>query len=174
MKLASLITAALLLAAPAVYAAHDISAPAKTVAAVQTEDLSFSLGTTFRTASVGDFFSNRYNFTLASDTYLDANITSNSVDLTGFGLYNALNGGLLLGGTQSVSRGVEKYTLTLDSLGAGSYYFLASGTILKSGASFAGNGVFEVAALPVPEPTTYAMLLGGMAILGAAARRQRQ
>lgn len=52
---------------------------------------------------------------------------------------------------------------------ANDYYFTVSGT---GTGSLGGQYVFAVSTLPVPEPETYAMLLAGLGILGAVARRR--
>ena len=52
---------------------------------------------------------------------------------------------------------------------ANDYYFTVSGT---GTGSLGGKYVFAVSTLPVPEPETYAMLLAGLGIVGAVARRR--
>lgn len=50
------------------------------------------------------------------------------------------------------------------------YYFTVSG---NATGSLGGQYVFAVSTLPVPEPETYAMLLAGLGIMGAVARRRK-
>lgn len=50
------------------------------------------------------------------------------------------------------------------------YYFKVTG---NANGSAGGVYVFSVATLPVPEPETYAMLLAGLGLLGAVARRRK-
>ena len=52
---------------------------------------------------------------------------------------------------------------------ANDYYFTVSG---NATGSLGGQYVFAVSTLPVPEPETYAMLLAGLGIVGAVARRR--
>lgn len=56
------------------------------------------------------------------------------------------------------------------SLSAGSYYYVASGI-----ANGAAGGVYTLTSttVPVPEPETYALLLGGLGVVGFLARRRR-
>lgn len=58
-----------------------------------------------------------------------------------------------------------------NHLTPGNYGFIISGRTLQagSGGSFAGN--FNIS--PVPEPATYGMLLGGMAVIAFAVRRRK-
>lgn len=54
-------------------------------------------------------------------------------------------------------------------LAAGTYSVTVTGTTGLAGARYSAN----VSAIPaVPEPATYGMMLGGLALLGAVARRQ--
>lgn len=55
-------------------------------------------------------------------------------------------------------------------LGAGTYSVQVTGLTGKAGAMY--SGAVSAAALPVPEPETYGMMLGGLALLGAVARRR--
>jgi hypothetical protein len=184
MKLTSLVAAALLLAAPVLdAAAKDISSPVETIA-LQNGDNSLSFGNNFSAATAGDTFADRFYFSLAGTADLLSTATSNSVrantgiDLTGYAIYNADTNALVAGGSQEYLNKLVKFTyqdkfsLAADDLAAGNYYLQVSGKLLSAGGSFAGNGVITVTALPVPEPTMPALMLGGLAVLAVAARRK--
>ncbi|MBP1204776.1 hypothetical protein JOD97_002818 [Duganella sp. 1411] len=67
--------------------------------------------------------------------------------------------------------GAGSQTLSwIGNLAAGTYSVNVTGTTGLSGATYGAT----VSALPVPEPETYAMMLGGLALLGAVARRKAQ
>lgn len=67
--------------------------------------------------------------------------------------------------------GAGSQTLSwMGNLAAGTYSVNVTGTTGMSGATYGAT----VSALPVPEPETYAMMLGGLALLGAVARRKAQ
>jgi hypothetical protein len=179
MKLISFVAAALLFAAPTVYAAsHNVSSPVETLT-LGTGKNSISFDNTFAATSAGDTFADRFNFTLSGIADLNLNVTSNAIrantglDLTAYGLYNANTNALVKDGTLSylnMAGKLDKFTLAYDDLAAGNYYLLVSGKMLSSGGSFAGNGVITVS--PVPEPAMPAMLLGGLAVMAVAARRK--
>lgn len=57
----------------------------------------------------------------------------------------------------------------LGSLGPGSYTLVATGDAVRD----ASLDISLSFAQPIPEPGTYAMMLGGLALLGAVARRRR-
>ena len=181
MKFTSFVTAALLLAAPMLdAAAKDISSPVQTIT-LKTGENSLSFGDNFANAVAGDTFSDRFYFSLASTADITSNATSNAAkagtgqDLLGYGIYSAVTNELVVAGTKVFVNKfgtLDKWSVLADDLAAGNYYFRVDGKLLSSGASFAGNGVITVSALPVPEPATPAMLLGGLAILAVAARRK--
>lgn len=56
------------------------------------------------------------------------------------------------------------------NLNAGTYTVHIWGTTALKNTQYTAT----VSALPVPEPTTYGMMLGGLALLGVAARRRKQ
>lgn len=59
---------------------------------------------------------------------------------------------------------------TFSSLGAGSYYFTIAGVTTGR---LGGHYIVDAAVTPVPEPETYALLLGGLGVVGFIARRRK-
>jgi hypothetical protein len=74
-----------------------------------------------------------------------------------------------LNGAKGVVWGVDKISFFgVNTWGDGSFTLNLVGTALE-GALYSGNVTISA----VPEPETYTMLLGGMAMLGIAARRRK-
>nr|WP_314544178.1 FxDxF family PEP-CTERM protein [uncultured Massilia sp.] len=113
------------------------------------------------------------NFAGASD--LDAVVTSIAsgtkvdLDITSFSLYS---GSKLIASSDVLSTGkLDLQTLIFPSLAAGSYALQIGGTVLgSSGGSYGGN----INVSPVPEPETWGMMAGSLAVLGWLSRRRKQ
>jgi hypothetical protein len=181
MKLTSFVAAAFLLAAPMLdAAAKDVSSPAETFV-LKTGENSLSFGNDFANVAAGDTFADRFYFQLpGSSDFSSFSVTSTAakkgtgLDLTGYGIYDAATNALLAAGTLTYlnKAGVaDKWSLSATNLTAGSYYFQVSGKMLSTGGSFASNGVITVSA--VPEPAMPLMLLGGLGVVAAVARRRK-
>lgn len=125
----------------------------------------------------GDTFTDTYVFDLTGASSLTANLYSNAgnanvgLDITGFSLF-AGNGTLVSSGTQVSTGRNDQWILDLSSVAAGTGYYVAvTGNVVSRAAGSYGG---DISISPVPEPTTYGMLLSGMALLGLAARRRPQ
>jgi hypothetical protein len=129
-----------------------------------------SFGRSFSDASIEPFFDDYYTFTPDLSGQLTVNggvfnvhttkaqnIIFKEADLSGTDLLIS-NGGFASSAVLSSS--VVDGTLVLHVFGQ---YGAAS--------SYAGN--LNVTLAPVPEPETYAMLLGGLGLVGAVARRRK-
>lgn len=180
MKLAQTLTAALVFSGAALMAqgaaAADVSNP------VEILDLGAGeayFGHQITGNNRGNTFADRYSFTLtgatkiSADTYSNSGNPRNGLDILGLGLYNA--GGLVLQGTQLSTGATDRWQLELDSLAAGTYYLQVSGLVLSNAAGRYSSSLMVTPLAAVPEPQTYAMLLGGLGVMGAAlGRRKRQ
>jgi hypothetical protein len=94
--------------------------------------------------------------------------------------YRGLTGAVSGGGVQlfatrkggtGVTGGGELVSL-FDSAGYNGAFSSSINLLATAGANEAFRGVALIAAAPVPEPETYAMLLAGLGLLGFAARRR--
>lgn len=158
-----------------------VSGMASAADASTTGNLTFALGTSafdhaFGANSIGDTFTDRYNFTLSYATDLSSIVSTFSpppgpdgIQITGFSLVNS--GGLSLFGSSQASGIVDVWTLASPHLVADTYHLLVSGKVLSNDAT-AYSGHLTVTA--VPEPDTYGMLLAGVGVIGMLARRRQR
>ena len=82
-------------------------------------------------------------------------------------------GGATLNGVAFTQTGIDRWSLASTLVTAGSLTLTIWGDA-SDGGSYGGDVNVLMAAAPVPEPETYAMLLGGLALLGMATRRRKQ
>jgi hypothetical protein len=174
----SLIAAMLLASASftssAVLAQSDIG---NSPQALDLVDNTAFFGDSFAAGNNGNSFADRFTFTVSGTVplNLDAIVASVSrsadvgLDITGLSLYDESNT-LVSSGTSLRSGATDVWTLSSDNLDAGAYYIRVNGNVVSdNGASFGG----AVMLMPVPEPETYGMMLGGLGILGFLARRRQ-
>ncbi|MYN17666.1 PEP-CTERM sorting domain-containing protein [Rugamonas sp. FT107W] len=145
----------------------------------QTLDLSkkaVSYGASFTSGLAGGLFTDKFNFTLASGSSLQADVSSTAqltrgLDITDFRLVGS-NGQVLYSVNQVSTGMVDLWKIHAGSLNAGNYTLEIVG---KVNSQFAGSysGNVLVQALPVPEADTYAMLLAGLGLVGVVARRRK-
>lgn len=179
-KMKSLVAALALagasLGAPAF--AADISGAPQDI--VLTDNAGF-FGAVFNMNNEGNTFEDMFRFTAAAGDSVAAIVGSPSLqastglDITGFDLYAAGAGGgagtKIATGMSLSSGAFDVWTLTDTSLAGGDYWLLVSGTMVdNSGAALGG----ALTLTPVPEPAEYAMLLGGLGVLGWMSRRRKQ
>lgn len=169
---ASLTLACAALTSPAVFAA-DISNPPAVIEL--TEGAGF-FGRLITGSASGDTFADHYTFSagagsaIVADLFSYSGSPSDGIDITGIDLYTA-TGTLVSSGTAITSDGIEQWQLTSSGLAADNYYVQVSGS-LRSGMPAVYSA--SLAVTPVPEPATYGMMLGGLALVGVLARRRKQ
>jgi hypothetical protein len=117
---------------------------------------------TFVVTSRGIVASDFSNTTPRDGSSTDIDFTS--ATLTGNGMTTSYT--KLVGEPTSLT---EVWDITPFEIGAGTYTLTINGTAFGSKATYAGN--FNVAA--VPEPATWAMMIGGIGMVGGAMRRRR-
>ncbi|GGY14021.1 PEP-CTERM sorting domain-containing protein [Massilia dura] len=172
------IGAALAMACAAVAAqAEDISLPVSGIEVIEGAGAFSRLITGNHS---GDTFTDTYAFDVTDASSFTANLYSNAgnakvgLDITGFSLY-AGDGTLVSSGTQVATGKFDHWSLDLSKVApAADYYVAVSGKVVSQAAGTYSGLVAVTAIPPVPEPATYGMLLGGMALLGVAARRRSQ
>lgn len=104
------------------------------------------------------------------------NVKTKDVLITGFNLIqyvgNTNNIVKIYNGVNNTPAGVhptDAWEISANSLSAGTYYLQVTGAVTGNvGGSYAG----DISVLAVPEPETYGMMLGGLALVGLVARRK--
>ena len=171
--LAALVLATASFAAPTAHAA-DISNPPQALSLVGT---SAFFGSSFAMNNNGDTFMDHFTLSITGTVpqSLDAIVSSISrtastgLDITGLGLYSS-GGSLITAGTMSSTGARDIWTLSANSLAAGSYYLQVSGSLVSdTSGSFGGSVMLN----PVPEPETYGLMLAGLGVVGMLVRRRK-
>jgi hypothetical protein len=128
----------------------------------------------FTAVDTGKTFLDQFTFTVGGLSDFDAGLISVAtkkkfdLDITGFSLYSGNT--LLAAGMQGASGVMDGWSLSFANLANGAYTLAVEGKVLgTSGGSFGGN----INISPVPEPSTWGMMLGGFGLLGLIARRRK-
>jgi hypothetical protein len=166
------------------FAASLLAAGVATANAANINDttaITFNAGNTsagfsgaFGQGTAGKTFLENYTFSFPTDFDVTSAVisialgTSTAVNITNFMLSG--NGQTFLGSETSTGA-VQVWNLTAANLASGAYTLSVFGNVLGSaGGSFGGN----INISPVPEASTTAMMLGGLALVGFAATRRRR
>lgn len=166
----SLFLATSLLAAAATASAADLE---RTRALVWT-DLTSTFTARYGEGTTGQSFLENFTFTIDNTSAVSAAVISIALDgvsrlsLDSFTL--AGPGGSWTG-TSTTIGDTQTFSLRTNGLAIGNYTLSVAGSILGSaGGSFGGN----ISIAPVPEASTTAMMLGGLAVVGFGAMRRRR
>jgi hypothetical protein len=159
MNYAKFFTGALLAVAAVSAGAADLN---RTTIIDLSQDNTF--GHSFTGGNAGKSFLDIFIFTIDGTSNVGSSLTSklsggHNLDITSFGLYSGTN---LIMATESWS---------LDALAPapGNYSLQVGGKVIGNlGVAFTGDGYVTA----VPEPETWTMLLGGLALVGFLARRK--
>jgi hypothetical protein len=172
LMLAVLFAGAGLVSQVALAAGVDISHPP---AALEIVDGTTDFGAAFGNLNQGNFFSEKFSFTITGANSIDAYLSSissrinNGLDITGFDLRDG-NGLIVVHGLQGSTGTTDLWSVNADSIAAGAYFLQVQGSVVSNtSGSFGGN----VNITPVPEPETYAMMLAGLGLLGFLVRRRK-
>ncbi|NUU00887.1 FxDxF family PEP-CTERM protein [Herbaspirillum robiniae] len=141
---------------------------------LEFEGKTSTFGSAFDTAQSGQTFQENFTFSTAGASTATSAVISialndaSALNITGFTLSG---NGSSWSGTKSVIGATQYFTLQASNIAAGDYTLAVTGTVNgTAGGSFGGN--ISVAA--VPEASTTAMMLGGLAVVGLAAMRSRR
>ena len=156
--------------------ATDISNPV-TALTFDADGAAF-FGQLFTGHNEGNTFNDKYTFSLSGLNNVTADLFSysgnpkNGLDITSLDLFTS-GGTLVKHGTQLSTGQTDQWTLASNGLGAANYYLQISGSVLSNAAGQYTASATATPAAAVPEPETYGMLLGGLAVMGLIARRRK-
>lgn len=148
------------------------NAATTTTAITFNNSVSANIGNTLTSSGT---FTDNYTFTYSSAFDVSSAIISISsgsgsgLDINSFTLTNTTTGQVYTG-TSSTASLLQTYTITAGNLSSGNYVLTVSGSSSGLGGSYGGN--INVAA--VPEASTTAMMLAGLAVVGLMAARRRR
>lgn len=133
-----------------------------------------SFGSQFGAGTTGKTFLENFTFSYASPFTVSSAVISIALDgisrLNLSSLTLTGNGGTWTG-VKTTLGDTQVFTLRTNSLLSGNYTLSVAGLVTgRTGGSFGGN--ISIAA--VPEASTVAMMLGGLALVGLAAYRRRR
>ena len=165
-------TASLLAAAPAAHAA------AYTFGDLSAGGEFFETSEFYKPSPTAPNTTDTFSFSLSSASSLvaeGATLAFNLFSTTFDGVFDAVS--LVRDGNFVAANGViggdfKSFSLTATNLTAGNYVLSVTGRATGTGA-YAGYGVAGTVS-PVPEPESYAMMLAGLALMGAIARKRSQ
>jgi hypothetical protein len=121
-------------------------------------------------------FSDIYEFSVTKPSSADAAyaslafLTVFNLTPTSFNLYNQ-SGTLIKKGSLSAIPGGTAGVLAANKLAVGSYYYAFTGKVTGSAG---GSYMFSEKTAPVPEPSTYALMLMGLLGIGYAIRQKKR
>ncbi|MBB3122346.1 FxDxF family PEP-CTERM protein [Pseudoduganella violacea] len=125
--------------------------------------------TDFGTSHVNGLFTDTFTFKGYNGKGLAAGFFTN---FTAFGTDIDFTSATLNGISLDVEN-IKKYSgASFDNVGFDGVLTLVVSGVSKGAASY--SGTLDLVAAPVPEPTTYGMMLGGMGVLAFLARRRKQ
>ncbi|HRD34525.1 MAG TPA: FxDxF family PEP-CTERM protein [Rhodocyclaceae bacterium] len=113
-------------------------------------------------------FQDTFRFSVATPLISSGSITN--VKLTGFYDIADLSYSLFTQAGTPIIENIGAGITTGGPLAVGNYYFTVTGT--GTGIGGAGAYAYAVGTAPIPEPEAYAMMLAGLGIVGAMARRR--
>lgn len=153
------------------HAAIDISHAPQ---ALEFLDGTTDFGASFLSNQKDNYFADQFTFSVGSqhtlESYLSSISASSSNGLTITDLTVRNSGGVVAHGMQESSGTIDIWSLYNVNLSAGAYYIQVDGYVnSNTGGSYGAN----VNVTPVPEPETWGMMLGGLSVLAALARRRK-